>query len=587
MKVRQYYYCCVIFIALATFELSPIAAEGKEIEVMVPMRDGVKLHTKAWIPGNGKYPVVLSRAYGPTFNGDKDAFLEAGYACVGQSTRGHAESEGEEGIGVRFFVDPEDGYDALTWITKQPWCDGNIAMIGKSYWGLTQLLVAPLQHPNLKAIIPQVMNADMWQYTYRANGAVTLAMAANGRAHDRLVERDWNYYLHLPLITLDQVAPSSTKGASKLWRDYISHSTFDEYWQAISIRGDGKDGKYAKIRIPVYLMGGWYDYYPGALFNSYQKLREVGATDEIRIVIGAVDHLLKVARGRDFGPDADMDYNALAIRWLDDVIRGKKTGVDKEPPIKIFVMGINQWRLENEWPLARTRFTRFYFHSADGSRIGKLNTTPPNEETPTVYLYDPEDPVPTRGGNHSYFRDDIPDTILDGVMDQRPIEDREDVLVFSTDSLPEDTEVTGPISVKLYAASSAKDTDFVARLIDVLPDGTALNVTEGIIRARYRESVWGMPRLLEPDKVYEYTLELLPTGIVFKKGHRIRVHLTSSSFPLWDRNLNTGNPIGMDRDMLVAKQTIYHNRTYPSHLVLPVIPSTKGAAGDADPRSGT
>ena len=247
--------------------------------------------------------------------------------------------------------------------------------------------------------------------------------------------------------------------------------------------------------------------------------------------------------------------------------------MDKEPPIKIFVMGINQWRFENEWPPARTRFTKFYFRSSDGSRVGQLSTTRPGEEPPTGYLYDPEDPVPTRGGNHSYSRDDIPDIILDGVMDQRPIEDREDVFVFSTDSLPEDTEVTGPISVKLYASSSAKDTDFVARLIDVLPDGTALNVTEGIIRARYRESVWGMPRLLEPDKVYEYTLELLPTGIVFKKGHQIRVHVTSSGFPLWDRNLNTRNAIGLDSEMVAARQTIYHDSNYPSHIVLPIIPT--------------
>jgi len=548
-------------------------------EVMVTMRDGATLHTMIWRPAHeGRYPVVFTRGYWPGSQKDAHRFNKAGYVYVGQSTRGHGRSEGVGGVRNRFFDDAGDGYDSLTWISQQNWCTGDIAMYGKSYWGATQWLVAVEQHPNLKAIIPQCVNADFWQCGYWCNGALSLAMTAQGRAYDRnddqmLGQIGWkSYFHHLPLISLDEVlGGANDEGASGLWKDYIRHSTFDDYWKVISMRGDGSDNKYSKVTVPVYLMGGWYDYYPGAAFTSFQRLKEVSAISEIRIVINPSDHLNRIVGNRDFGTDADKDEIALATDWLDYIIKGVDNGMKQKPPIKLFVMGIDEWREEHEWPLARTQFTKYYFRSRKGSRRSFLSTEPPGKESASTYVYDPTDPVPTLGGNHSFSGN--PNVIRAGAVDQRPNESRSDVLSFTTLQLAEDTEVTGPITIKLYASSSARDTDFIAKLLDVYPDGTAYNLTEGIIRARFRESVWDFPKPLIPGRIYEYNLELLPTANVFKRGHKIRVHLTSSNFPLWDKNPNTGNEQGLDTQMQVANQTIYHDRNYPSHIILPIIPT--------------
>lgn len=540
-------------------------------ETMVAMRDGVQLRTIVWRPaGPGRYPTVLTRGYNPTGSAFADGFVNAGYAYAGQSTRGHGGSEGDQGVANRFFDDAQDGYDTLTWISQQPWCDGNIAMYGKSYWGATQWLVAPLQHPNLKAMVPQNINPDLWERAYWDHGALQLAHTArriyDAGGRDKIEQFGWlKWYRHLPLISLDTVAGTD---ANRLWRNYVSHSTYDAFWRAIGTRD-----KYQQIRIPVYLMAGWYDNYAAAAFTSLQRLAEVGETKEIRLVINPSDHLNRVADGRDFGRDAAKDEIALATRWLDYILKGIDNGLKEEPPIKIFVMGLNQWRYEREWPLARTRFTTYYLRSEGGSRIGRLSTIPPDREEPTTYTYDPNDPVPTLGGNHSFIDDRLAEIIRAGPVDQRSNEARADVLVFSTPLLENDLEVTGPITMKLFAASTAPDTDFIAKLIDVYPDGTAYNLTEGIIRARFRKSIWDPPELLAPGMVYEYSLELQPTSNVFLAGHQIRVHLTSSNFPLWDRNPNTGHSQGMDTELQVAHQTIYHDRIYPSHIILPVIPS--------------
>ena len=337
-----------------------------------------------------------------------------------------------------------------------------------------------------------------------------------------------------------------------------------------------------RVRIPVYIHDGWYDNYPAASFEILQTLKESGHAADLRILVDPTDHLGDVVGDRDFGDDPTRDRLDLAIRWLDYVVRGIDNGLKDEPPITIFVMGINQWRGEREWPLARTEFANYYLHAGE-SRHGSLDTMPPGDEPPSRYTYDPEDPVPTLGGNHSGPQDH-PEIIRVGALDQRPNWDRSDVLVFSTAPLEEDTEVTGPVRARLYAASSAPDTDFIVRLIDVYPDGTAYNLTEGIIRARFREGVWGPPRSLTPGEVYRYDIELQPTSNVFLKGHRICVHVTSSSFPLWDRNPNTGHPQGMDAEMRVAHQTVFHDSARPSHIVLPIIPGRGESGGSALPR---
>lgn len=552
-----------------------------EEHVMVPMRDGVHLQTIVWRPrGSGRYPAVLGRGYGPAGQSFAEPFLRAGYTYVGQATRGHGESEGTRGVADRFHADAADGSDTLTWIAGQGWSDGRIAMYGRSYWAATQWLAAVEQHPNLKAIIPQAMNADLWQCAYYCHGALSLALTAGGRAFDKRASEDlaragWDrFFRHLPLATLDDRAPGPhEKGATELWRAYVRHSTFDDYWAAVSLRADGRDGKYGKITVPVYLMGGWYDYYAGAALSSYQRLREARHDREVRIVINPSDHLNRIVGDRDFGTDAQKDETALAIRWLDEVLKGEQNGIGKEPPVKVFVMGANRWRAEWEWPLAGTQFTNYYLHAVDGGRIGTLDTVVPGDERGTEYTYDPEDPVPTIGGNHSVTDRNLAGVIRAGAVDQRPNEARGDVLVFTTAPLAGDVEVTGPVHLVLYAASSARDTDFTATLIDVHPDGTAYNLTEGIIRARFRNSIWDPPELLQPGTVYRYRLEMHPTSNVFLAGHAIRIHVTSSNFPLWDRNLNTGHTPGTDTEIGLARQTVFHDRRYPSHIVLPVIPA--------------
>ena len=540
-------------------------------EIMVPMRDGVRLRTKIAKCSPDRSSVILIRGYDTDSWIDVDRFVRAGYICVSQATRGHIGSEGAHGMDNRFFDDAQDGDDTLTWISQQSWCNGNIAMYGSSYYGATQWLVAPRGHPNLKAIIPQNVNPDPWQRMYRDHGAIQLAHTAR-RIYDYNAEGRgkvarfgwWNWYRHLPLITLDTVAGTPP---NKLYNDYITHSTYDDFWKAIGTRN-----KLHNIRIPVYLMGGWYDNYPGATLDYFEKLTKLGAEEEIRVAISPTTHTRHMVVGdRDFGENARKDEIGLAIRWLDAVLKGEDNGIRNEPKVKIFVMGINQWRDEQEWPLARTRFTPYYLH-AGGTKDGGLSPDVPEGRPSTAYVYDPDTPVPTLGGNHSAPH--MPGIIRAGPVDQRANEIRKDVLVFTSEPLMEDLEVTGPIVVKLYAASTAQDTDFIARLIDVYPDGRAYSLTEGVIRARFRESIWEPPCLLTPGKVEEYTINLMATANVFKKGHRIRVYITSSNFPMWDRNPNTGDEQGMSAKVITAEQTIYHSRKYPSHIMLPIIPQT-------------
>ena len=341
----------------------------------------------------------------------------------------------------------------------------------------------------------------------------------------------WNWFRHRPLITLDTVAGTRP---NKLYNDYVTHSTYDDFWKTIGLRD-----KLDKIGIPVYLMSGWYDNYPGTVLKYFQKLTKLRASDETRVAVSPTTHSRnRVVGDRDFGEDAEKDEIGLAIQWLDYLLKGKDNGVQNEPKVRIFVMGVNEWRLEREWPLARTKFTKYYLRTGS-DREHLLSTNAPVDEPPTVYEYDPDDPVPTLGGNHS--SPNIPGIIRAGPVDQRPNEGREDVLVFTSEPFARDVEVTGPVIMRLYAASSARDADFIVRLID-------------------------------SDRVYEYTIDLLATSNVVLKGHRIRVHVTSSNFPLWDANPNTGHQQAMGAEIRVAKQTIYHEEGYPSHILLPVIP---------------
>jgi putative CocE/NonD family hydrolase len=328
----------------------------------------------------------------------------------------------------------------------------------------------------------------------------------------------------------------------------------------------------------MFHVGSWYDAFQYDTLTLFTGLRGHAMTPEARrgqkLLMGPWGHLLPysvpTSKGTgdiDFGPEAEIELHAAQLRWFDHFLKGAQNGVLEEAPIRLFVMGENRWRDEQEWPLARTQFTKVYLHSKGTANSlrgnGQLSLIAPREEPVDRYVYDPQEPVPTRGG-----------TTLGmalGVFDQAKIEEREDVLVYTGEALTTPLEVTGPISLKLYAASSAPDTDFTAKLVDLRPDGYAQNIVEGVIRARFRESL-SHPTFITPEKVYEYTIDLWATSHVFKAGHRLRLEVSSSNFPRYDRNPNTGHDFGVDAELRTAQQTIFHDSRYPSHLILPVIP---------------
>jgi putative CocE/NonD family hydrolase len=539
------------------------------------MRDGVRLSTSIFLPsGDGKYPAVLVRtAYNRVGAYYGLYFAERGIAYVVQDCRGRYDSEGEF---YPFINEPNDGEDTLNWIGSQPWCNGKIGMFGDSYLAATQFAVGPLKNKYLACLNPRFMSVDCWKRAYYCSGAFSLGLTwswlcfeCNSRTSEAAMMPAFDVsgvLCSLPLATLDEV---SGAGIVQSYRDYVSHNTYSKFWQHLN-QGE----KYRDYTVPVFLLGGWYDYYPADAVSAFIGLRENAPSKELhdahRLLIGPWTHGTSnstMLGEIDFGPDA-LKENDASERWLECLLKGKKPEQFQKAPVRIFVMGANLWRDQYEWPPAGTEYKKIYLRSGNS-----LSTVQPSSEKPDYYQYDPADPVPTYGGNHSIgtYNPGLYEIAKPGPYDQRPIEARKDVLTYTSDPLDKDVEITGHVIVKLFAASSARDTDFVARLTDVHPDGKSINITEGVIRARFRENIHGAPKLIEPGKVYEYTIDLGVTSNLFKKGHAIRLQITSSNFPLWDRNLNTGNNPATDTEMLTAQQTIFHDTAHPSHIVLPVV----------------
>jgi putative CocE/NonD family hydrolase len=362
--------------------------------------------------------------------------------------------------------------------------------------------------------------------------------------------------------------------------DALEHPMDRAFYDEITMRG-----KQERVTVPSFNISGWYDVFLQDTLDNFSQVRQHGGTPEARqskLLVGPWSHgnFSNPVGEINFGFAASAalinlqsDLTSLQMRWFDHWLKGTDTGITSEAPIKLFIMGANIWRDEYEWPLARAVETRFYLHSNGKANSlngdGRLSTEPPTTEEPDRYTYDPAHPVITRGGNLLMALE-----FPGGPFDQRPTEGRTDVLVYSTPPLEQDIEVTGRIRVHLWAISSAPDTDFVARLVDVHPDGYARNLADGIIRARYRHIENGeAPTLIEPGKAYEYEIDLWSTSNLFKAGHRIRLDVTSSNFPRWDRNPNTGHPLGNDAELVEARQIILHDQEHPSYVVLPVIPN--------------
>lgn len=621
LPLRSCYRALVLVLLLSAFayaqtQQQPITPTQKD--VMVVMRDGVKLATDVYLPANAKenekFPVILIRTpYNKSVAslGAARFFSANGYVVVAQDVRGRYNSEGI----WRFLNDDgKDGVDTCEWIAKQNWSNQKIGMYGGSYEGGTQHAIALENSPYLKAIAPLDAVSDMGYAGMRNNGAFELrfwnwiyflGLVGSHEARDPKMKAMFDELikdrkLYLPFLPLRRgTTPLKFASDYEAWLiDAMKHGANDEHWNHINIIDNA--ARYQDI--PVYLIGGWYDSWAGNTAANYVALTK-NKKKNVYLIMGPWTHggQGRVAHGQvSFGLSAAIPNTfAWQLAWNDHWLKDIDNAVGKQEPfasrVRIFVMGTGNgtkdtngrlnhggyWRDEKEWPLARTQYTNYYLH-----KDYTLSTTEPTEtKASTTYTFDPNNPVPSIGGNVSSHND----LLLQGAYDQRgnpqvwnftqpiPLSARRDVLVFQTEPLKEDVEVTGELTVTLYASSSAVDTDFTAKLIDVYPSsadfpaGFDLGISDGILRARFRESL-KVEKLMLPNQIYKFTIKIYPTSNVFKKGHRIRLDISSSNFPRFDINPNTGEPLNDNRRMITADNSIYFDKTHPSHIVLPIIP---------------
>ncbi len=552
-----------------------------EAGVRVTMRDGIALVADVYRPDEpGKFPVLLERTpYNRAAPATGVLFASHGYVVVLQDTRGRYESEGTF---YPFRDEGRDGYDTVEWAAALPSADGKVGMFGGSYVGATQMLAAAAKPPHLVAIFPYVTASEYYEgWTYQSGALMQwfastwASILAEDTARKATASRshwaDW-----VPALPVDQFRLLDVPQPAELapyYRDWVQHETDDAYWRAVKV-----SDHFGEMGVKALHGGGWHDLFLKGSIENYRGLREKAATPEARdgqrLLLGPWCHGPTSPEGKIgdvvFGKDAVLDMDGTVLRWFAYALKGEANEYATGAPVRLFVMGENQWRDEKEFPLARTRPTRYYLRSAKAPNTaagdGALALEAPRHEPAAAFDYDPADPVRTIGGRLCCGSASPP-----GPFDQRPNESRADILVFSTPPLATDLEVTGYIRLELFASSSAVDTDFTALLADVDPTGYARFLTDGIVRGRYRVST-EHPELLEPGRVYKYDVDLWATSNLFKAGHRVRLYVSSSNFPRFGRNLNTGEPtLGATR-IVKARQAVFHDAEHPSALVLPVIP---------------
>lgn len=560
--------------------------------VKVPMRDGVKLSVDIYRPvSKEKFPAILIQTpysnNGPGMINRAKWFAKRGYAVVMSDARGRFDSDGE--------FDPfsplhkTDGYDLVEWIASQPWCTGRVGTLGQSYMGWAQWWTAVTSPPSLVAMVPEVAPPDgLFNGPYQ-NGvlvcwAVDWAGAMSGRTGQYLgdgpyggfaANRDKDYRI-LPYATLLERRGAADNTWFAKW--VRQNRMTDEYWQGISYQ---QPELYAKVKVPTLNVTGWFDAnHPGSPMNYLAMKRHGGSAEakKPRLMIGAWQHSINTQKvGEiDYGPENVLDWDGYVCRFFDYHLKDAKNGLDADAPVGLFVMGENKWRTATDWPLPETKFTNYYFHSGGKANSingnGLLDTTPPSDEPPDRYTYDPLNPTPSpyKGGHTE-----------DGAVDTKEGAARDDVLVYTSPPLEKDLELIGPITAKLFASTSAKDTDWMIRLAEVSPDGTGKLLCDGAMRARYRDPKHNGKfnpnelSTIEPEAVLEYTIDFWRgTANRFAKGQRIRIEISSSFFPYFLPNLNTGEDhLALQTKPVIAKQTIYHDAKRPSHVVLPVIES--------------
>ncbi len=586
--------------------------------VMVPMRDGVRLATDLYVPARngqpvaGKFPAILDRTpYEKVFRAsavnNPRYFAERGYVFVFQDVRGHGRSEGEFYI---YTSEGKDGYDTVEWIAAQPWSNGAVGTSGYSYDAATQNSLAREAPPHLKSMFIGHGTANYRNDGAGDNGAFALShnliysighalRSREARENATIManledaEKHQLEWMRQPLSKHLQLL-QSVPLARQWYQDWINHPDYDEYWKQNGYSFDGFYQRYPDI--PTYFLGGWYDFFLRGTVRNYEGLSALHRSPTLLTIAGSAHGpgrgAARVQNDVDMGPDAAYNWDPIRLRWFDETLMGRKTGILDEPRVKLFVMGgaegrqktpagrLNhggRWQTFDRWPVAAARATSYYLQAGGGLSP----QIPPADVAPSGFSFDPDNPVPQLGGNYSTPsvwgpRDQRCSTAVWPCTNDLPLASRSDVLVFQTDPLDQDVTVAGPLTVKLWAASSAVDTDLTVKLVDQYPPsvdyphGYAMILQDSIIRGRYRNSR-ERAELMQPGQVYEFTIDMWATANLFKRGHRIRLDVSSSNFPKYDVNPNTGERIGYETRRVVANNIVYHDRIRPSHLALPVM----------------
>jgi len=579
MKAHSHnsHWTALVLSAVFSWTISSALAQEEPFKflenVMIPMSDGTELAAHILIPKKGdSFPTILMRTpYGKGGRKRSPGRLYAsnGYAVVVQDCRGRGDSKG---IWDPFRYDADDGFDTQEWVGKQSWSNGKIGTSGGSYVGWSQWASAPKGSKYLTAMAPVVPFCNAYDLAYDGGAfQLSLLMGWGSSVGGARISPDKmpQAFRYLPLNQFDDQLEKEVFYLA----DWIAHPVFDDYWKQ---RGIGREA-FDDITVPVLNIGGWYDIFSKATLDMINGVRRESRNHAVRrnqfVVLGPWSH--GVGRRKvgelDFGEAAALNVSDLQFKWFEYWLKQKNTGVEEWPAFYLFVMGENVWRGESKWPLERTEYTPYYLHS-DGDAedpngsgtlsLGKADAADSGKAD--SYVYDPNDPAPTAGGNNL-------SGAPAGPFDQSKVEQRDDVLVYTSAPLEQAVEVTGPVKMILHAATTVKDTDFTAKLVDVHPDGKAYNLCDGIIRARWRNSR-SKAELVEPGKIEKYEIDLWVTSNLFKTGHKIRVEISSSNFPRFDRNPNSGGPFGEDIKVFPATQTIHHDAEHASHILLPIIP---------------
>jgi putative CocE/NonD family hydrolase len=564
--------------------------------VAMKTRDAVTLHADIYRPkADGKFPVILMRtpydksvgwAAAPAYQ-----IATHGYVVIVQDVRGRYTSEGEF---YPFRHEAADGYDTVEWAAALPYSNGKVGMTGGSYVGATQMLAAIAHPPHLAGICPAVTASNYhenWTYQggaleqwFDQNWATQLATNTMWR----LIEKDTNALLGAPTLPLTQypafnyaalpAGAAATAQIAPYYLDWLAHPSYDAYWKQWSI-----EEHFSDIQVPALHIGGWYDIFLDGTIRNYMGIKAHGGSEAARngqrllIQIGGHAGFGRRIGDVEFGDEAlKFPSTSVVIAWYDYLFKGVQNEFGTEgsaagKSVHVFVMGENKYHQESDWPPPEAKQIRYFLHSGGSANSlrgdGALSLTAPKKETADKFTYDPGNPVATMGGSLCCDAEHYEP----GPRDQRAAENRSDVLVYSTKPLAEDMEVTGQVSLELWAKSSAVDTDFTAKLVDVSPDGLATNLTDGILRMRYRDSQ-EKPELMNPNQVYKVLVDLWATSNVFTKGHVLRLEVSSSNFPRFDRNLNTGADQATSREFVSAVNTILHDAEHPSALIIPVMP---------------